>query len=251
MSELTLAAPTALKTGIVAGILGGAVAPANPGCNLIGVATFNWLLQFDTAAAALKTGGAKPVADANSGYAFVDEMVQGKHIQPVTFGGVTPGANGSFSVAQGLDLIMPIYLDAAGTSVLILPLKGARFTMGTLSASHNCIGHYNGEGLEPANSCLPDATNHAFITGAKLGGMITLEDADTITINSLAQSLCVLLSQNTAMYGEKNALGVTVCKRTNGVINFQGDTCSMAGSTCKDAVVLSGDFAASSIQINN
>lgn len=251
MSELDVTAPTALTTGIVAGIVSGAVAPSQPSCNLNGSATFNWLLQFDTAASTLKTGGAKPVTDATMGYDFVDEMVQGLHLQPVTFMGVKPDATGAFSTATGSDLLVPIYLDAAGSSVVILPLKNAKLSMGTVSASNNCIGKYNADKLDPANACLPDAMNHSFVTGAKLDGFITLEDADGVVISTLMQSLCVLLSQNASMYGEKNSSGITVCKRTNGVIDFQGDTCSMAGQTCKDAVALSANFAASSVKINN
>lgn len=250
MSELEVTAPAALTTGIVAGIVSGAVLPSNQACNLAGSATFNWLLQFDTTAGTLKTGGAKPVADAASGYSFVDETVDGKHLQPITFT-VTPDAQGKFSITTGQDLLVPIYLDAAATSVVILPLKNARLIDGTLSASKNCIGHYNAEGLDPLNTCLPDETHPAFVTGAKLDGFITLEDADSVIISSLSQSLCVLLSQNASMYGEKNAQNITVCKRTGGVINFTGDTCSMAGGTCKDAVALTAAFAASSVKINN
>lgn len=251
MSELQVTAPAALTTGIVAGIVGGAVTPNNAGCNLNGSATFNWLIQFDTAASTIKTGGAKPVADATTGYSFVDETVSGLHLQPITYPGVKPDASGAFTVAMGQDLLVPIYLDTAGTSVVILPLKNSRLTTGTLSASQSCIGKYNAENLDVANSCLPDSKNKAFITGAKIDGIITLEDADTVVVSSLNQSLCVLLSQDPATYGVKDAAGVTICKRTGGMIDFQGDTCSMAGGTCKDAVNLTADFAASSVKINN
>lgn len=251
MSQLDVTAPGALTSGIVAGIVAGAVTPGNAGCNLNGSATFNWLIQFDTAASTIKTGGAKPVADPNAGYDFVDEMVGGKHLAPITYTGVTPDASGNFTVATGTDLFVPIYLDAAGTSVVILPLKNSRLTMGKLSASHNCIGSYNADKLDPANSCLPDSKTKAFVDGASLDGLITLEDADTVIVSSLNESLCVLLSQDPATYGEKNAMGVTVCKRTGGTINFQGDTCAMAGGTCKDSVALSANFAASSVKINN
>src|SRR5262245_15655627 len=68
MSELQVTAPAALTMGIMANVIAGAVTPSNSGCNLNGFETFNWLLQFDTAAHTIKTGGAKPVADATAGY---------------------------------------------------------------------------------------------------------------------------------------------------------------------------------------
>lgn len=251
MSQLDVTAPAALTAGIVAGIVSGAVTPSNMGCNLNGSATFNWLIQFDLAASSIKTGGAKPVTDPTAGYDFVNEMVSGKQLAPITYDGVKPDASGNFSITMGKDLLVPIYLDTGATSVVILPLKNARLSMGKLSASQNCIGHYNAEGLDPTGACLPDAKNKAFVDGGKLEGIITLEDADTVEISTLHQTLCVLLSQNASMYGESNASGLTVCKRTGGVIDFQGDTCSMAGQSCKDSVALSADFAASSIKINN
>lgn len=249
MSELTISKPDALASGLVAGIVSNAVTPLNAGCQLNGSATFNWLLQFDTASSTLKTGGAKPVTDATAGYSFVDEMVGGKAIAPITFDGVKPDASGAFAVTAGKDLLVPIYLDATGSQVVILPLKNAALSMATLSASQNCIGSYNAANLDPMNSCLPDAQNKAFLTGAQLDGYVTLEDADSVVIASLSQSLCVVLSQDSATYGEQ-VNGVTVCKRTGGTINFQGDTCSTAGGTCKDSVNLSAKFAASSVKIN-
>ena len=250
MAELSISKPPALAAGLVAGIVSSAVTPLNAGCNLNGSATFNWLLQFDTAAGTLKTGGAKPVSDANNGYDFVNEMVGGKQIEPITFDGVKPDASGAFSVTAGKDLLVPIYLDATASQVVILPLKSAALSAATLSASQNCIGSYNAANLDPTNSCLPDAQNKAFLTGAQLDGYVTLEDADSVVIASLSQSLCVVLSQDAATYGEK-VNGVTVCKRTGGTINYQGDTCSTAGGTCKDSVSLSAKFAASSVKINN
>jgi len=256
MSELDVTKPAALTSGIVASVVAGNVLSNNAGCNLNGTGTFTWLLQFDTAASTLKTGGAKPVADESTGYSFVDDMVtqgaQTFHIQPITFDGVKPDASGNFTVTTGTDLLVPIYLDTAATSVVILPLKNARLAMGTLSNNNNCIGKYNAEGLDPANTCLADPKNPTFVTAASLDGLITLEDADTVIVAQLMQSLCVLLSGNASMYGQKASDGTTYCKRdASNVILFQGDSCSMAGQTCKDAVTLTADFAASSVLINN
>lgn len=255
MSDLVINKPAALASGLVASVVAGSVTPSLAACNLNGSGTFSWLLEFDLTAGTLTTGGAKPVADASKGYSFVNETVMqgGKSfmIQPVSYP-VKPDAGGNFDVKMGADLLVPIYLDAAATMVVILPLKQGKLSMGTLSASQNCIGTYNAKGLDPANSCLPDAQHPLFVTGSQLNGLITLEDADTVIISSLNESLCVALSGNGAMYGMKNAAGTTVCKRDASMkILFQGDSCSMAGSMCTDSVALGANFAASSVKVNN
>jgi len=259
MSELDLTAPAALTTGIVKSTVQGNVTPDEKPCNLDGSATFSWLLQFDTVAGTLKTGGAKPVTDPSMGYSFDDEMItQGPttfHVQPITYT-VTPDATGKFSVVTGQDLIVPIFLNATGSSVVLLPLKAARLTMGTLSTTNNCVGSYNASTLDPKNSCQPDATHPQFTDGASLDGYITLKDADTVIVSALSQSLCVLLSANATMYGMMNSSMITVCKTdANGNILFQGNWCdatnSAATSTCADSVALGANFAASSILINN
>jgi hypothetical protein len=258
MSELDVTSPAALTTGIVKTTVAGNVTPNNKPCNLSGAATFSWLMQFDTTAKTLKTGGAKPVADATKGYAFDDEMItQGAktfHVQPITYPGVTPDATGAFTVATGLDLIVPIFLNDTGTSVVLLPLHSARLLMGTLSPSLNCIGKYNAAGLDPANSCQPDDTHPQFIPGGKLDGYITLEEADTVIVSAISQSLCVLLSGNAAMYGMASG-STTVCKRTGGTIDYKGHWCAStnaaASATCADSEQLTGNFAASSVLITN
>jgi hypothetical protein len=249
MAQLDITKPDALTSGIVAQIVGGAVIANNVACNLNGTATFNWLLQVDTAAQTIKTGGAKPVADMTKGYDFVNEPVAGIPVAPITFNAKIE-ASGAFTITTGQDLVVPIYLDKDAKSVVVLPLKQAKFDSGTISASQNCIGHYNAEGLKPEDSCIgPDE----FVTAASLSGMITLEDADTVTVTSLNQSLCVLLSGSASTYGEKNTAGVTVCKRNaDGKIIFEGDSCyDVTTPGCKDSVALTASFAASSVLINN
>jgi hypothetical protein len=73
MSAISLTSPPVLASGLVAQIVTGGVSLNVPTCNLSGTGTFNWLLQFDTDAGTLKTGGAKPVSDPTTGFAFVDE----------------------------------------------------------------------------------------------------------------------------------------------------------------------------------
>lgn len=258
MAELDVTSPTALTSGIVKTTVAGNVTPNNKSCNLDGAATFSWLIQFDTTAQTIKTGGAKPVSDPTMGYSFDDEMItQGGttfHVQPITITGVAPDASGNFSVTTGQDLIVPIFLNDTGSSVVLLPLHQARLTMGTLSSNNNCIGTYNAAGLDPANSCQPDDDHPQFISGGKLDGYITLEEADTVVISAISQTLCVLLSGNASMYGTTpSGSSTAVCKRdSNNKILYQGGWCSTTNSAggCADAEQLAGNFAASSVKIN-
>jgi hypothetical protein len=256
MAELDLTAPAALTTGIVKTTVQGDVGLDLKPCNLLGSGTFSWLLEFDTTAGTLKTGCAKPVTDPTMGYAFDMETINGFTIAPVTYTGITPDSTGAFNVAMGQDLIVPIFLDAAATEVVLLPLKAARLTMGTLSASQNCIGSYNGSTLTVANSCQPVPPATQFTDGASLDGYITLEDADTVIVSVLNESLCVLLSDASDAGSMPGDGGINLCERdANGNIVFQGNWCastnSAATSTCFDSVTLGANFAASSVLITN
>jgi hypothetical protein len=252
MAHLDLTKPEALTKGVVKNVVLGAVVPNIPSCNVQGTATFNWLIQFDPATNKIKSGGAKPVADPTKGYDFVDETINGLAVKPFE-ADLTVGADGAFSMATGVDLVVPIFLDTMGTNAVLLPLHAARLINGTLSKSKNCIGKYNAEGLSPANNCLGDATTPTFITDAELDGYITLLEADNVIIDSLGQSLCVLLSGDAATYGTGGS--PNKCKMTGGVIDFKGDWCAAtnmaAGGGCSDAVTLGAKFAASSVKINN
>jgi hypothetical protein len=264
MSEVDFTAPPSFAAGAVAQVLAGATQANHAACNLEGTATFNWLLQFDTAAHTLTTGGAKPVQDPTQGYAFDDEMItQGAHVfhvQPTTFPGVAPNAAGNFAVASGQDLIMPIFLNAQATSVVLLPLHQARLGLGMLSCNQSCIGTYNAAALQPASSCLPDPNAappiRQFVTNAVLDGFITLEEADAVIISSIMQTLCVLLSGNASMYGVPGPGGVTVCRRDATMqIVYQGGWCAMTNmpaiSGCANSEHVAASYAASSVLINN
>jgi hypothetical protein len=258
MSELDLTSPTALTTGIVGNIFSGAVAPALASCNLMGTGTFSWLLQFDTQAMTLKTGGAKPVTDPTQGYSFDTETLNGLNITPITYDGIAPDPGGNFSVTSGMDVVIPVFLNAAGTSVIVLPLHKTRILNANLSSDHDCIGTYNAGGLDPQNSCNPDSTHPQFIDAASLDGYISLEEADQIMISSVNASLCALLTGNVSQYGmvSDDAGGANVCKRgVDGKIVYQGKWCGAtnmpADMNCADAEQLKGTFAASSVKILN
>jgi hypothetical protein len=254
MSQVDYLAPMVFeKNAVLKGEFQYTTRPNLPSCNLMGGGTFSWLLQFDAAAGTLKTGGARWVADPTLGYAFDDEMItQGPkvfHVQPVTFM-AKPDATGAFMITTPQNIILPVFLDPGGSNVLLLPIQQFRVTMGTLAASQNCIGHYNAEGLDPNNNCLPDSTTPEFITGGQVDGLIDLEDADGVVLAALNQTLCVLLSGDAQTYGTSQG-GTTVCKRdASAKILFQGDACS-SGGTCNDSVQLKANFAASSVLVTN
>jgi len=250
MAQITITKPTVLAPGsIVGNLVANGVQMNLEKCNLAGGGTFSWLLQFDTAGGKITTGGARPTEDPFGGYCFVNEILSGNQISPVT---VDSGLmSGSFSAKVG-DVTVPIFLDAAASSYVLLPLKAGVLT-GTLSADNNCVGKYNAENLDPANSCLaepPDTLQ--FINAGTLDGFITLEDADAVIIDSLSQSLCVLLSGNAAMYGD--GMTPNKCKRdAMGVIEYKGDWCAAtdmaADAMCMDSAKLGAEFAASAVKV--
>jgi hypothetical protein len=257
MAQLTMTKPDALAgSGVVPKVVANAVTMNLPACFLEGGGTFSWLLQFDETTGKLKTGGAKPVDDPSAGYAFVDEMLkqgdQTFHVAPIELDAAV-GADGTFAAAKGIDLIVPIYLDAAATSIVLLPLKQA-VLKGMLSADNNCIGKFNSDTLQQDNNCLSDSTHPAFTTGATLEGFITLEDSDTVALTTPPETLCVLLSGDADVYGDGSS-PLNKCKRdaaTKKVV-FKGDWCSTtnaaATADCADSVKLGGEFAASAVKL--
>ncbi len=253
ISQLTVTKPAALASGVISTVVNNAVASNYTACTIgssadsiygTGTGTFSWLLEFDTVAGTLKTGGAKPVADPTTGYCFVNDS----KIKP--FSAKSPiAADGKFAIVDGQDLTVPIYLDAAAKNVVLLPLHKARLFNGTISADKNCIGKYNADGLQPDNTCKPDpdAKIYTFVTGASLEGYMTLEESDGVEIESLGgQSLCVLLT------GQSDNGKPAKCPREAGKLTVAGDFCSATNSAggCNDAVQLSASFAASGVTIN-
>ena len=255
MANLTLTAPPSLTKGLVKGVVQNGVTMNLTSCNLNGGGTFSWLLQFDTVTGMLKTGGGKPADDPTKGYSFVDETIMqgGKSFKITPFTTAAPIKAGAFAIAMGQDVIVPVYLDLKASAVVLLPLHKAKLT-GTISADNNCIGKYNSKGLVPMGSCLSDATHPSFIgtdgkadSDGKLDGYITLEEADTVIVDAVGQSLCVILSGDAATFGDGKT--PALCKRTGGKIDFQGDWCDASNDmACKDAVRLQANFSASGVK---
>lgn len=254
ISQLSITKPDALAKGAVKGIVSTGVTMNLDDCNLQGNGTFSWLLDFDIANKKLTTGGAKPVTDPRGGYSFVNETVKGFDLKPLTLD--APVTDGAFSAsAPGTTLIVPIYLDAGASDVVLLPLHDVAIKNATLSSDNNCIGKYNADTLDPVNSCLPDdsAGQSYFTDGASLDGFVTIEESDTVIVSALNQSLCVLLSGDASANG--NGASPNQCKRdANNKIELKGDWCAAtnaaATADCADAFQLGASFAASAVKIN-
>ncbi len=256
VADLALAKPAVFAQGFVSGILRDGVTLDMPACYLEGGGVFSWLLQFDSAAGTLRTGGAKP-APVGQPYCFTDETVDVGGV-PQLFAPVTVpaavAADGSFD-AGGFDLRLPIYLDVDAANVLPLPLRATRIE-GTLSPARRCIGSFDDDGLSPANFCLPDPDKGqwSFEHGATVHALISLEDADQAVVVTLDQSLCVLLSGDPTTYGDGGS--PQRCKRDgNGTIVLAGDWCAAtdapASPSCADALELSGTLAASAVPLGD
>lgn len=235
MSELDVKKPAALASAVIQNVVGKAVEPST--CGLTGTGTFSWLLELDWAGKMIRTGGAKPVADPNSGYTFVNENLMGHMVTPLV-GAITITGN-SFEVATPTDVVVPIFLDMSGTNLVFLPLKKARLFNATVSADHNCIGAYNSK-TYGANKC----SYPAFDSGGQLDAYITLADADTVPVMAIGgASLCVFLGNAADATGKK-------CKDTT----KGGDWCSTtnmpADAMCSDSVRLEANFAASAVKID-
>lgn len=244
MAHLGVEKPAALASPLVKTFVENGVGLNLAKCNVNGGGTFNLLMQFDTTAKTLTVGGAKPVTDPTKGYSFVTTTVGGNDIKPVTVD-VTIGADGVFTQAKGIDIVLPIYLSpTAMEPAVLLPIQQAKLS-GTLTDSNNCIGKFDPSQLTP-KVC---TGGKPYTDAADLDGHITLEQADTVILKDLGnQSLCVLLSGDPTTYGD--GAMPNKCKRTADKINFQGDWCNATNDTaCADSVKLTGKLAASAVLV--
>jgi hypothetical protein len=250
MAQLDVSLPTSFSTIAVQPSVASAILPDDAACNLEGNGTFSWLLQFDPAAGTLVTGGARPVADPTLGYSFDDETIASGsasfHVASVTLSAEeTPECAFSSSAA---DLVMPVFLDAMGVNVMLLPLHQLGFDSGRISADNGCIGQYNAAGLAEASECQPTGTIPSFIDGASVSAFFVLEEADTVEVAQLGQSLCVLLSGDAQGFGDGGS-PIERCKRdASGEILFKGDWCAATNAKatpgCEDSLRFTAQFAA-------
>jgi hypothetical protein len=220
-------------------------------CGENGDGTFSWLIELDTANNKVTTGGAPPTTDPfGTGYCFVNKMIDGLPVGPVTVG-MTKGSDGTWASDVIPKLFVPIY--PPGLAPIILPITGATVQKVSLSSDNNCIGSYNPNAITSVtgNVCTDDITAcDRWITAGSLGGYITLEEADQVFVPQLSESLCVLLTGGTSV--DTSDPNEKKCGRTNGTINVKGDYCSspVGPGACGDSYWLAAAFAASAAKIS-
>lgn len=262
ISELTVEAPAALATSTVKTLLDTGVTLDYPACKtpdefqiFTGDGTFNWILEFDTTASTLRTGGAALETDPNNGYCFLDGEIAGFDVTPLETS-ITIDSEGVFEVDTVADVVVPIFTDPTDQSkVILLPLRGVKIEQSKISEDNNCIGTYNAA-LQTQNLCLPDNETPQFAGGGRLDGHITLEDADGVNVPELGNaSLCALIAGADFVDQETKK-----CKRTGDVIDYEGDWCAgtvegdpgtPATADCKDAVRLSAGYSAFGVTLRS
>lgn len=262
MSQLRVRKPTKLANKLVQfTIVSPAVTQYDEGCLLRDAAKgglFNWLLDFDTEAKKLRTGGARSVENINEGYCFLNASFSGLSVEPIEADMNLDAETGAFSTTTPIPrLTVPIFQTRAPDDVpILLPLLNAVIYDGVLSPDGNCIGRYRGDqgeltdgDCDTTSSQATSDESYRFVDGAFIEGAISLEEADQVKIIDISNSLCVLLSG----VGVKDASGYSTCKRDeNGNLAPEvlkiADTASKEGGPI-DSVKLVASFAASAIKV--
>ena len=211
-------------------------------CGQLGKGTFTWLLRVDLAARTLKTGSAPPSSDPfGVGSCFDTQLFGTSDLRPATV--ALQGTAARLQSAPIPKLNVAIFLDATGSSAVVLPLSSVTIQGMALSPDGSCVGTFDRVGLDRA--CTESHSDcPAWHPAAAIGGYITLEDADAIFIKELNQSLCVLLTQSAPL---------TKCVRdATGKIAQRGDYCSSPGGAggCQDSYWFAATFAASAAVID-
>ena len=244
-------------------IVSPAVTQYDPGCLLNDASKgglFNWLLDIDTEAKTLRTGGARGVDDISAGYCFLQADFSDLKVEPIQTDITYDETSGAFATTGSIErLTVPIFQTRNPDDVpILLPLRLASISDGTLSTDGNCIGRYRGESdeLTPGdctttmNNAKSDE-NYRFIDGATIQGIISLEEADHVKIIDLSASLCTLLTGVSV----KAANNYGTCPRnpdgtfTSSVLANGNASTVPAGSI--DGVLFVATFAASSVTIQN
>jgi hypothetical protein len=245
-----------MVSGVLGQVLQGAITPNVHACNLHGTATASWLLRFDLPNGTLTTGGAKPAQTAQGPYAFVDELLTfGSsvfHVAPVAASAPFTGC--AIDGSPIPEVLLPMYLDQGGASIVLLSLHTVRFAGGTFSNDHRCIGSYDAAGLDPSTGCIPDAQHPLFSDGGSVTGSFVLAEADRIDVAPTGQSLCVLLSGDASQYGDGGSPTLRCKKGPHNEFAFQGDWCTAtdqaATATCHDALRFAATFTASAVDLH-
>ncbi len=211
-------------------------------CGEQGKGLFTWILRVDKKNNTIITGGAPPSTDSlNKGFCFARFDLGANKVQPISGKIQFDSAGNTFKSLEPAKVNIPIFLDADGNNVILLPITDVRVENVTISDEGNCIGHFRESALD--NSCFEDKSAcPRWTTSGSLGGYITLEEADGVLIRDLNnKSLCSFLAAETELK----------CARENGKIKYQGDYCSVtkAPGGCADSMWLAATFAASAAKI--
>lgn len=254
LSQLHVTAPNLLSTGAIpTTVVTPAVTLDLPQCYMNSPGKgglFNWLIEIDTDAKRLKTGGAA-FAQPTDGYCFLDEKIGESQVKPVEVDIDYDPTTGKFATKDKLDLlVVPIYTSPDSTPIL-LPISNATITGGELSENGNCIGRFKGEPGELEDGTCATLTSdsssddaYQWKDGAQLEGTITLEEADKVDVVDLGVSLCKLITNHA---GEK-VNGIARCLRdADGVIDYSGAK-QIEGSGKDAYVTLKAGLAASAVK---
>lgn len=233
-----------------------------PMCFQEGTGLFSWLLEFDTGSQRARTGSAHVQTNPAQGYCYVQESVVGFPTQPeeVSFAFSLDQGKMSFHFAEAIEkLMVVIYLLDDEARALVLPLHQLMVTEGTMSADGNCIGSWNGDGLEVDLNCQPGYSGEQWIHGARVAGYIDVEESETVWIPEMQMTLCVALSGSATTYGEdfEDELhkGKRCARDEGGKIRAaeRADWCSATNAACQppqaDAFRFEGAFAASAVKV--
>lgn len=218
----------------------------NAKCANGGTESFTWLIQVDTTAKTLKTGGSRGSEDSKK-FAFLDESVDASKVADICPGFVGPkdpvdlrpvsttyteGPNG-FTTPVIPAVNVPIF-DSSGIPI-ILPLREAMLK--NIKIDGNCIGGYD-------KKYWCDGDSLGWTTGGAIVAKMTAEEADRVPVKSAGcQSLCAILVNDSTKTDGK------VCKRgADGKVPEIGTTC-VGGTGCKNAFLLSATFGAYGVEI--
>jgi hypothetical protein len=154
-------------------------------------------------------------------------------------------ADGSWSADPATTLNIPIFLSGDVSQAVVLPLSEAKIDNFKVSADGNCIGSFNASAFTDSTCAFDEESCPKWVTGGNIGGYITLENADTVNVELLDESLCVLLTNGTKNDKKKCA------RDSTGAIAAKGDYCSKTGKAndCGDSFWLASTFAASAVNI--
>lgn len=221
-------------------------------CNEFGEGTFSWLFEFDSATNKLRTGGGLPISDPKAGGCFVSLTTTSLPVAPIEVDVTIDGLNFS---ASNIDVYVPIFLDPADTSkAIVLPLHGVEFAGSFNDDSHNCIGTFNGDALDPVDGCQAPPPMRAWNNGGSLKGYITIAEADQVFVEELGMTLCVYIAGATDWKGTEPDNNCATSAKWVAGERPPGDWCSTtnqpADASCQDAWRLEGEFAAAAFGVS-